>query len=667
MILFCPKFAICQNDNFKATASQIDGEILIDGLLDDQLWQNAQPVTGFIQFQPHRGDPASEKTEVRILYNDRWIYFGFLCYDTDPSKIVYGTSKRDKISRGIDVVTVAIDTFHDRRSAYYFRTSILGAQEDGRVSEDGRAINDKWDGEWRSVGARNETGWGMEIAIPFSTIKFNEGNNQTGGVMLSRHIPRNIERSFWPDPLEDYRRISNFATLDGLDLEEAQKKLQIVPHVISRFQENEKSNVEGGVDARYAITQSMSGNLTVNPDFATIEADREQVNLTRFELHLPEKRIFFFEGDEIYQQEVRLFYSRRIEDIYGGAKLLGKAGQYEVSALTAQTKEEEDEGASANFSVFRLKRDIFKSSTFGVLAANKVIHGRNQGTFGVDTSLLFSNTFKMNSQLAMSYGEGNKSDMAFFLKPAYDTSTFHFHFGYTYLGEYFGDNANAVGFIRDDNRHELDSSINKSFWLRDSVLDRISYASNYNIFWGVDKTLRSWEVFQSLGFDLRNKFSFKAAHYQEYKLYEKEFRNHSSTLEVGYNTREWSSVIFNYRFGRNFDSDFTLVGGRLRQNLTRDFALEYELSKLSLDPDPDNESTWIHVLQGTQYFTKDLFLKLFYQINSVIDKRNIQVTFVYRFLPPLGLVQLAYQKGTAEFGEAGTQGHTLFLKATYVF
>ena len=136
---------------------------------------------------------------------------------------------------------------------------------------------------------------------------------------------------------------------------------------------------------------------------------------------------------------------------------------------------------------------------------------------------------------------------------------------------------------------------------------------------------------------------------------------------MGYNTREWQQVFGSYQFGRNFDSDFTLVTAGVQQNITRDLSLEYSLSKLDLTPDPNNESTWIHILVANQYFTKDLYLKLFYQINTSIDKKNVQVTFAYRFQPPFGLVQVAYQKGTAEFGEVGTQGHTLFLKLAYVF
>ncbi|MFC2170285.1 DUF5916 domain-containing protein, partial [Acidobacteriota bacterium] len=567
----------------------------------------------------------------------------------------------------VDSATLTLDSFNDDRTGYYFRTNPLGVQHDGRISDNGLTADISWDGIWKSAGSMNEEGWSAEIAIPLSSIKFRPGKNLTWGFQASRYFPRNLEKDFWTGPLEDYRKMSVNGSLTGLDIEKAPRSLKVIPHVISKLQEKERADFEAGIDASYDFSRFISGDLTINPDFATVEADRERINLTRFELNFPEKRNFFLEGNDIYQQRIRLFYSRRIADIYGGAKIYGKTGGYEFSALSAQTKEENEESDSANFSVFRLKRDILKSSNIGFLVANKLVKGANQGTFGLDTSLYFTKTFSFTGQLAMSYSDGNESDIAFFLRPSYDSRTFHIHIRYTHLGDNFGDNANAVGFIRDDNRHELDSAIQKSFWMKKGGLDRIVYSSNYNIYWGMDRILRSWDVWQALAFDLQNKFSLKLRHQQEYKLYEKEFRNHNSTLELGYNTREWRSVTLSYQFGKNFDSDFSLLGGRLRQYINQNLSVEYSLSRLFLSPDPENESTWIHVIVANQYFTKDLFLKLFYQTNSGIGKKNIQVVFVYRFQPPFGLVQLVYQKGTAKFGEAGTQGHTLFLKLAYVF
>jgi hypothetical protein len=662
-----------QSEVKETIALKIDEAIKVDGLLDEPVWEEAPEAGDFIQFSPERGEPSSMRTRVKILFDQKFIYFGFLCYDSQPEKIVARITKRDAEVKADDAVYVLIDTYHDRRNSYYFATNLLGTQRDGRITENGKTTDITWDGIWKSAGQRTDFGWTVEIAVELSCLKYKPGRNRNWGLSLGRIVPRLLESSFWTGPLESPHKVSQFGDLKGLDLEKSEKKAQIIPHIISKVEEDKKTEFEAGLDARYAFSQMVSGNLTINPDFATVEADQEQINLTRFELRLREKRNFFLEGSEIYQQRIRLFYSRRISDIYGGAKVYGKSGGFEFSALTAQTKKDEAEGIdTANFSVFRLKKDVMESSTIGFLAANKIVGGKSVGTAGIDTSLYFTDTFKFTGQFAFSYGDYNRDNIAFFLRPSHDSATFHIHLRYTQLGRNFRENANKVGFIRDDNRRELDSAIRKTFWIKKGIFDRIEYGSNYNIYWGLDKDLRSWKIDEELSFDLKNKFSLSVEHHQEFKgqddeRFEKDFRNHETEFELGYNTREWQHASLSYGFGRNFDSDFQLVEGSLNYKISQDFSLQYSLTRLILDPDPEGESTWIHVIRATNYFTPDLFIKVFYQVNTSIDKHNIQVLFVYRFQPPFGLIQLAYQKGTARFGEAGTQGHTLFLKFAYMF
>jgi hypothetical protein len=647
----------------KATALRVEERITVDGRLEEPGWEKAEEISNFIQFQPERGKSAAFRTSVKVLYDNNYLYVGFSCQDKEPEKVIARLTRRDADLWDDDSVTVFLDTFCDKRNCYYFATNILGTQSDGRIVENGLTTDKTWDGIWKSVGQRVEFGWTAEVAIDIGSLKFDPGEERTWGFNVGRSIPRLFEYSFWAGPLESPYKVSQFGELQGLSLRQAEKKYQFLPHIIAKAEEGMQTDAEVGLDARYAFSQAISSNLTLNPDFATVEADQEQVNLTRFELNLPEKRNFFLEGSEIYQQRISLSYSRRIGDIVGGFKVYGKSGGFEFSGLSAQTKKDEVQGEdSANFTVFRLKGDILKSSTVGFLVANKLAEGINRGTIGLDTSLYFTDTLKFTGQLAMSYGDYGQDNIALFLRPSYDSATFHIHLRYTHLGKYFGDNANAVGFIPDDNRHELDSAVEKTFWIKRGSLERLAYESNYNIYWGMDGSLRSWQVDQELEVDLKNKFSFGVDYTAEYKLYEKEFWNNETEFSLGYNTREWQSARLSYGFGRNFDLDFKLIEAGFNYKITPDLSLEYDLTRLIFDPDPDDETTWIHVLRATHYFNKDLFLKLFYQVNSGIDKKNIQVLFVYRFQPPFGLIQLAYQKGTARFGEKGTQGHTLFLK-----
>lgn len=651
----------------KAEPLQIQSPITIDGRLSEEVWSQGNIIQDWMQFEPQVGNPPSFRTKTIILYDRTQIYFGIRCFDPEPEKIVQRLTKRDSELESDDAFGIGLDTFNDQRTAYYFFTNPLGTQLDGRISDNGRTSDTTWDGKWYSAAQITQNGWTAEVAIPLEILKYVPGKEKTWGLGLVRTIPRKMEIDSWAWPIEDIGKVSQWGKLENLNLEKAKKQIQVIPHVITRLQQHQPATVSAGLDARYAITQDISSNLTVNPDFATVEADQEQINLSRFELQLAEKRNFFLEGSEIYKQRIRLFYSRRISDIYGGVKLYGKKGGYEFSALTTQSKPDDLEDIkSANFSVFRVRKDIFKSSTIGFLGANRVSEGKNSGNVGLDLVHFFSDKVNLTGQIAMSYGEYKTENLAFFLRPSYDSSTFHIHLRYTQLGERFADNGNSVGFIRDDDRHELDSAIEKTWWIKKHGIDRFAYDSNYNIYWSKKGTLRSWQIDQEFNLDLSNKLAFEIEYTREYKLYEKEFHNHRTEFEIGYNTREWQSVRLSYEFGRNFDLDFKLYGIDFNYMLLKTLSLEYGLNRLYLTPDPDKENTWIHVIRLTNYFTKDLYCKLFYQTHTAISKYNIQALFVYRFQPPFGTIQLAYQKGSSPFGQSTSQGHTLFLKFSYV-
>jgi hypothetical protein len=670
LVLFSLAIGSTESDHLNKSVSPLKTEHppKIDGRLDEEIWQQAPAASGFRQYEPDRGKPANFVTTVRILYDRQAIYFGVNCADPEPDRIVARVTKREGDLEADDALAVALDTFNDDQSAYIFFTNLLGTQRDGRLSDNGRTFDDTWDAEWRSAGLKTQTGWTAEIAIPLTSLKFRPGKNRTWGLGISRFIPRNLEVDTWTGPMEFYQRVSQFGTIEGLALPVSGKRLQVIPHVVTKIQKERKTDVNIGLDARYAFSPSVSANLTVNPDFATVEADQEQINLTRFELQLQEKRNFFLEGSEIYSQRIRLFYSRRIADIHGGLKIYGKSRQYDFSILSAQSKGDDERGEeSANFTVLRLRKNIFRTSNIGFLLANKMVDGRYTGSAGLDLVHFFSPKVNLTGQLAVSYGEKNRQNVAFFVRPSYDSSTFHFHVRYTQLGKHFGDNANAVGFIRDDDRHELDSALEKTWWINKHGLDRIEYGSNYNIYWSIDGWLRSWQIDQELEIDLTNKLSFEIDYTREFKRYEKDFYNRQLGFEIGYNTREWQSARLKYESGKNFDSDYVLYGGEVNFKFSERTSIEYELDRLQLDPDPEQESTWLHVLRLNHYFTRDLFIKLFFQTHSAIARQNIQAVFVYRFQPPFGTIQLAYQKGTGRFGEKGHQPDTLFLKLSYVF
>lgn len=636
---------------------------VIDGLVGDDEWEGAPTATDFIQFEPLRGEPSPRRTEARLLYDSVHVYAAFRGWDDQP--VTAQLTRRDAPLEEDDVFALVLDTFHDRQSAYVFLVNPLGTQADARAVNDGRTTDFNWDERWQAAARITEWGWSAEMAIPLASLRFEPGQDRVWGVNFGRGRRRSLEISFWTGPLEAELRISQAGELQGLQLARPPTRHVGIVYALSRLQQGAEAMGDAGFDLRYALSPGVGFSGTVNPDFATIEADQEEVNLTRFEVGLREKRPFFLEGNELFQQRIRTFYSRRIADIRGGGKIIGKRGPWTVASLVADAMATDTE-PGALFAVGRVQRDLGRSSV-AMTWAERRVDGVGEGSVGADATLFFSPTFGFTGQVARSYGEFDDGVWAFFVRPSYDSPTGHFHVRYTHLGDHFRDNVNAVGLIRDDDRREVDSALQKTFWIRRGPLERFEYGSNYNIYWGQTGTLRSWQIDESVELELRSRWSFEVAHTEEFKRFEKDFRNRATEVQLGYNTRAFQSVELGYEFGRNFDADFRLVSASASYKPSAASSVEYELERLILDPDPEDGSTWIHVLRGSQFFTNDLFLQLFLQSNSAIDRRNVQAVFVYRYRPPFGTLQLAFQRGTAEFGERSEQGNTLFLKATWVF
>jgi hypothetical protein len=653
---------------FQARAVRAAVPPLIDGEVDEAEWAGAPVFTDLIQFAPQLGAPSPYRTVARLLQDSAFVYVAFQGWDPEPPTAQL--TRRDAQLENDDVFLVLLDTYRDRQSAYLFAVNPLGTQLDARVVSDGRTTDVTWDGEWQTRSRIQAWGWSAEMAIPLAALRFQAGEGRTWGVNFGRGRRRSLEVSFWAGPLDANLRVSQAGELSGLNLPSPPRRHTGIAYGLARIQEGAEPFRDAGLDLRYAVTSGTNLVATLNPDFATIEADQEQVNLTRFELNLREKRPFFLEGAELFQQRIRTFYSRRIADIRGGAKLIGKKGPWTFHLLGAGA-EGTNGRPGGTFGVARVQRDLGRSS-LGMTWADRRVNGAGDGSASLDATLFFSSVLGFTGQLVRSYGPEEDGVWAFFLRPSYDSPTGHFHVRYTHLGERFADNANGIGFIQDDNRREVDSALEKTFWIRRGFLERLEYGSNYNWYWGQEGDLRSWKIDQNLDAELRSRWSARVAHTEEFKgeyppRFEKDFRNRSSTVQMGYNTREYQSVGATYRFGRNFDADFHLLSGSARYKPTPGSALEYELQRLILDPDPDDDSTWIHVVRANQYFTQDLFLQLFYQTNSAIERRNLQAVFVYRYKPPFGTLQVAFQRGTAEFGEPSQQGNTLFLKGTWVF
>ncbi len=648
---------------FTIAAVKTDTPPAIDGTVGSAEWSRGAAAGNFIQYEPQRGASSEVSSEARILYDDAYLYVSFRL--REPTTVTAQLTRRDAELLSDDSVVLILDSYFDRRSGYYFMTNALGTQADGRIANDGRTMDKTWDAPWQSAGRLTDDGWEAEMAVPFTSLQYSGGESQTWGINFGRSRRRTLELSFWAGPLDHQARVSQAGDLVGISVPPPVRRWQVIPYGLSKLQEGERTNLETGADFRYALTPEISLNATLFPDFATIEADQEQINLTRFELSLPEKRPFFLEGAELFRQRIRTFYSRRIPDIQGGAQMNGKSGPWSMAFVGVRSEPLAD-STSAAYGIARVQRDVFGSSNVALMLANRTHEGKQMGSLEMDATLFFTSTLGMTAQLVQSWGTPGSSTWAYFLRPSYDSSTSHFHVRYTHLGRHFAENVNAVGFVRDDDRRELDSALEHTFWMKNRTFERIQYDSNYNVYWSQSGLLRSWQIDEGIEIELRNRFSLSLSRSEEFKRYEKDFRNRQTAVELAYNARAFQSIRAELEFGRNYDSDYRLFSATASYKLTQELSLEYALERLYLDPDPENESTWIHVVRFDQFFTKDLYVRLFFQTNTSIDRKNIQAVFVYRYRPPFGAVQLAFQRGTAAFGERSGQGNTLFLKLSTV-
>jgi hypothetical protein len=644
----------------------------IDGLIGETEWEGAAVLDGhFVQVEPEFGGPSPFRTVVRIAQTDAALFVAVEAFDPDPDRLSVAMTARDGNLDQDDSVGVMLDTFLGGRTAYVFRTNALATQWDATLADNGRTVDKLWDVEWRCAAQRSGDRWTAEFEIPFSVLRFRPGSDRSWGLSFLRTVPRRLETSVWSGPTESEWRVSSFGTLEGLVLERrAAKTWEAIPYGLAVVDDDGNSDFEVGGDFRWRPSSSLSMDLTANPDFALIEADVEEINLTRFELFIPEKRPFFLEGNERFSQRIRQFYSRRIGDITWGGKATGTAGRFDYSAIaTSEDLVLSDDGGTtrADYAVARLQRSLPRGSTIGFLGSNRRVGGVDQGSIGLDTTLFFTDTLGLTGQLLRVHGSEGEGGLAWFIRPAFDSSTTHFHVRFTNLDQHIKEDFNAVGFLKDDDRREFDTNFSHTFWIESGAWEKIKGKVNYNRYNSQEGVLRSWELDSELEAVFRNGWEVEIDYLEEYQLFEKGFRNDRLELRTGWDGRDGRSISVFAGTGVNFDSDLRLYGAETEWAFGDRFRLEYSVTRLELDPDPELETTWIHVLDGVYNFNPDLFIKLFLQTNSAVDKLNIQAVWVWRFKPPFGSLQLAYQRGTSEIGEASDQGNTFFTKFSWVF
>lgn len=410
-------------------AVRLDAPLVLDGRIDEPIYEHTPPIQGFIQQVPVEGAPASETTQAWILFDDANFYFSGRFFDSHPERIIANEMRRDSVNifNGGDSITLILDTFHDRRNGFLFQTNPLGALRDQAVA-DGQYI-ESWNAIWQVKSTRFDGGWSTEMMIPFKSLRYRSNGPQTWGINFRRVIRSKNEfagvtpmpAAFGPSGLA---QMQVAATLEGLVTPARSRNLELKPYVVAAATTDltgptpfrNDPSADAGVDFKYGLSRSLTADVTINTDFAQIEEDLQQINLTRFNLLFPEKRDFFLEGQGIFAFGGRnlsgrgsgdtddvpiLFFSRQIGlsrgqtiPVIGGGRVTGKAGPYDIAALNIQTGERASAGApSTNFTAMRVRRDILRRSNIGMIATARRAQGPGQDTsvaLGADASFRLS-------------------------------------------------------------------------------------------------------------------------------------------------------------------------------------------------------------------------------------------------------------------------------------
>ena len=381
------------------------GPIRLDGRLDDADWSRADSIVDFRQREPDEGAPASERTTAKVLRDDDALYVAVRAWDRQMPALRATQLRRDADLRSDDNLSLLIDSFHDRRSGFLFRTNANGAMWDAQLTGAGDDDAD-WNGIWSVATARDSTGWTAEFRIPFRSLRFDAGAGAAFGFNVRRFIRRTNEEVLWQSwgRTQGLSKLQNAGDLVGLGVLKRARNIELKPYALARAVtathgvDGERtgsatSSAKGGLDAKLAVSPTLTADFTVNTDFAQVESDRQAINLSRFPLFFPEKRDFFLESGSIFAfgtpSSAQLFYSRRIGvrdgqpvPILGGARLYGKSGPWTLGVLDARTGGTDQ----VNAAVVRVKRDVLDRSYLGAIATQRSGPGapRAERSFGID-------------------------------------------------------------------------------------------------------------------------------------------------------------------------------------------------------------------------------------------------------------------------------------------
>jgi hypothetical protein len=660
--------------------------IKLDGILLPEEWESSTLISNFIQSIPKEGVSATEKTEVRLKYDENFLYIAATLYTSTPGDYVVSSLKRDFSFDQNDAFAVVLGPYDDGNNGFMFGVSPYNIQLEGLVHH-GDRVSDVWDNKWFSEVQRYADRWVVEMAIPFKTLRYTEGS-EYWRVNFLRNDRKNFEQSSWhPVPLN--QRLGSLAFTGYLNWDTPLKKpgsnIALIPYAATNASKDYLSNsaikqgYAGGLDAKIAITPSMNLDLTFNPDFSTVEVDQQQTNLNRFELFFPERRQFFLENSDLFAdygfRSIRPFFSRRIgiatdslgrssnNRILYGARLNGNLNDnLRVGLLNMQTDTEEAVGyPGQNYTVATVQQKVFSRSNIAAIFANRQTTGNvgesNQtiGDFnrvlGLDYNLAsIDNKWTGKVFYHQSFSPNQNGDTKAHASTLnYNSKTWRIHWNHEYVGNAF--NA-EVGFVPRKSYYRFEPDIMYRHVIGGRKIFQQTFQIRYDLYTNSDFSLKTDE---NISFVYRLYFKNTATiQYRLFNEYVYLFSSFDPTrsggkrlaagtdysyLRSGLTYTSDRRKLFNYSatgyMGGFFNGSRTFVNTNINYRIQPygNISMFAEYNKIDL-PEPYNSADlWLVGPRAEISFTDKIFLSTFVQYNSQIDNININARFQWRFRP----------------------------------
>lgn len=658
-----------RNSRTEVRATRVEEPLQIDGRLDESVYAIVQPVSGFIQQLPDEGEPSSERTEVWLFFDNENIYISARCYDrAPPHEWVANEMRRDVGQlRNNDSFSVMLDTFHDRRNGVAFLVNPIGGFSDFAISNEGARVNTDWNTIWDSRTDRFSDGWTVEIRIPFKSLRYRPMEVQTWGIQLRRIIQRRTEAAYLTalpisaaqgnSVIAGLWRVSLAGTLVGLEVPDRSNNVEVKPYGIggvtndgsASSSSQEELSGQVGFDVKYGITRNLTADFTYNTDFAQVEVDEQQVNLTRFSLFYPEKREFFLEGRGNFDfagatrntAVPTLFFSRRVGlqsgrvvPILAGGRLTGKVGAFDVGAVSIQTGGESMSAAeTTNFTVLRVKRDVLRRSSVGGIFTSRSISlagaGSNQA-YGLDGRFAFFDNLNLLGYLARTQTPGRQSqDGSYLGQINYAGDRYGLDLSHLLIGDNFNP---EIGFLRRGNIRR--SALLARFSPRPRSVDwlrRISFEGGVDYIEAADdRLLETREREIQVDLQLENSDRFTSSVVDRYEQLTRPFAI-APGVELGPGGYSFQQFRLGYSFGprRPVSGAVAVRSGRFWSGSAT--TLELRRGRVEITPQfsvqPSVSLNWVDLPEGrfttnlgrsrvTYTFSPRMFLSGLLQYNS---------------------------------------------------